>query len=92
MNEAVNDVAPSYTGVLCLTVESAPPSDVAGLEVGQQRPSSRDTSQLYLVAQSHRLGQLDKCNIIAKRQRWEVAERHDSIIHPEPERRKVVPQ
>lgn len=73
-----------------LTVESAPPSDVAGLEVGQQSPSSRETSQLDLVAQSHRLGQLDERNIIANR--WEVAEPHDPIIHPEPERRTVVPQ
>lgn len=62
---------------LLLTVQSAPSSDVAGVEVGQQSPSSRDAPQLYLVTQSHRLWQLDKCNIIAKRQRWEVAKWHN---------------
>lgn len=50
-----------------LTVQPAPSSDVAGVEVGQHSFSRRDTSQLHMVRQRHRLRQLDQGNIITAR-------------------------
>lgn len=58
---------------LWLTVQSAPSSDVAGVEVGQQSPCSRKASQLDLLPQRHRLRQLDEGDIVAERQQGDCS-------------------
>lgn len=54
--------------MLWLTVHSSPSSDIAGEEVGKHSASRRNTSQLHLVTQSHRLRQLDQGNIVTAKE------------------------
>lgn len=52
-----------------LTVQPAPSSDVAGVEVGQHSLSRWNTCQLHMITQSHRLGQFNQGNVVTGR-KW----------------------